>query len=91
MSDGFSRVHSLLYSSAVRHDHSLFHRFINLTILAIMAVACAVVDSELEKDYYPKGAPWLYSDNKKDNNPSINGLVTWAFALITSLSPDHFT
>jgi phospholipid-translocating ATPase len=54
-----------------------------------MAVACAIVDSELEKDYYPKGAPWLYSDNKKDDNPSINGLVTWAFALITSVSPDH--
>ncbi|KAF5369202.1 hypothetical protein D9615_009962 [Tricholomella constricta] len=57
--------------------------FINLIILALMAVTCAIVDSVLEHRYYPLGAPWLYNDNQPDDNPSINGLVTWAFALIT--------
>lgn len=57
--------------------------FINLIILAIMAVVCAIVDSVLEHYYYPRDAYWLYNDNQSDDNPSINGLVTWAFALIT--------
>lgn len=48
-----------------------------------MAIACAIVDSILEHKLYPKGAPWLYGDDLSDDNPSINGLVTWAFALIT--------
>ncbi|KAG6899806.1 hypothetical protein C0993_006629 [Termitomyces sp. T159_Od127] len=57
--------------------------FINLIILAIMAVVCAIVDSVLEHYYYPRDAYWLYNDNQSDDNPSINGLVTWAFALVT--------
>ncbi|KAF9478485.1 phospholipid-translocating P-type ATPase [Pholiota conissans] len=57
--------------------------FINLGILAIMAVVCAIVDSVLEKRFFPLGAPWLFWDNRSDDNPSINGLITWAFALLT--------
>ncbi|KAG6864192.1 hypothetical protein C0991_011668 [Blastosporella zonata] len=57
--------------------------FINLIILAIMATVCGIVDSVLEHQEYPRSAPWLYNDNLSDDNPSINGLVTWAFALIT--------
>ncbi|KAJ3719928.1 phospholipid-translocating ATPase [Lentinula raphanica] len=56
---------------------------LNLVLLALMATACAIVDSVLEKRDYPGGAPWLYDDNTSGDNPSINGLVTWAFALIT--------
>ena len=48
-----------------------------------MAVACAIVDSVLEHRDYPREAPWLYGDNTSGDNPSINGLVTLAFALIT--------
>ena len=48
-----------------------------------MAVACAIVDSYNEHRDYPAEAPWLYNANRKDDNPSINGLVTWGFALIT--------
>lgn len=48
-----------------------------------MAVACGIADSVLEHRDYPRGALWLFDDNWKDDNPSINGLVTWAFALIT--------
>ncbi|KAI0636462.1 phospholipid-translocating P-type ATPase [Trametes polyzona] len=57
--------------------------FINLLILAAMAIACGIVDSLLEQHYYPLDAPWLYGDTQSDDNPKINGLITWAFALIT--------
>jgi phospholipid-translocating ATPase len=57
--------------------------FINLIILAMMAVACAIADSVLEHRDYPREAPWLFGDNTSGDNPSINGLVTFAFALIT--------
>jgi len=57
--------------------------FLNLLILAMMAVACAITDSYLEHRDYPGGAPWLFDDNRKNDNPNINGLVTFAFALIT--------
>jgi hypothetical protein len=51
-----------------------------------MAVVCAIADAILEQRFYPLGAPWLYADNQSDDNPQINGLVTWAFALITLVS-----
>jgi phospholipid-translocating ATPase len=54
----------------------------NLAILAVMATVCAIVDSILEHHYYPRQAPWLWGDNLSDDNPSINGLVTFGFALI---------
>lgn len=52
-------------------------------MLAVMAVVCAIADSALEKKYFPLGAPWLFSDDHSDDNPKINGLITWAFALLT--------
>jgi phospholipid-translocating ATPase len=48
-----------------------------------MAVACGIVDAVLEQKYFPLGAPWLYDDTHSSDNPHINGLITWAFALIT--------
>ncbi|EEB91726.1 hypothetical protein MPER_09870 [Moniliophthora perniciosa FA553] len=57
--------------------------FLNLLLLACMAVACGIVDSILEQGFYDDGALWLYGANRSDDNPRINGLVTWAFALIT--------
>ncbi|KAF8969603.1 hypothetical protein BDZ97DRAFT_1794193 [Flammula alnicola] len=57
--------------------------FVNLLLLALMAIACGIVDSVLEHRDYPEGAPWLYDDNRSGDNPSINGLITFAFALIT--------
>ncbi|KAJ7481094.1 phospholipid-translocating ATPase [Mycena galericulata] len=56
---------------------------VNLILLAIMAIVCGIADSSLEKRDYPEGAPWLFDDDTSDDNPSFNGLVTWAFALIT--------
>lgn len=58
-------------------------RFINLIILAVMGIICAIADSSLEKKFFPLNAPWLYGDNNSDDNPKLNGLVTWAFALLT--------
>lgn len=55
----------------------------NLVLLGVMAVVCAIVDSALEHHYYPRQAPWLFGDNQSDDNPSINGLITLVFALIT--------
>ena len=48
-----------------------------------MAVVCGVVDSVLEHRYFPRGAPWLFGETLSDDNPSINGLITFVFALIT--------
>ncbi|KAJ6602623.1 phospholipid-translocating ATPase [Mycena vulgaris] len=54
-----------------------------LFILFLMAVACGIGDSVLEHQYQPRSAPWLYGDDQSSDNPSINGLVTWAFAFLT--------
>lgn len=48
-----------------------------------MATVCAIADSALEKKYFPLGAPWLFGDDQSDDNPRINGIVTFAFALLT--------
>ncbi|KAK2466656.1 hypothetical protein APHAL10511_000914 [Amanita phalloides] len=57
--------------------------FLNLGLMALMALVCAIVDAVLEQRLYPKGAPWLYDDNKSDNNPQINGLITFFYAILT--------
>jgi phospholipid-translocating ATPase len=55
----------------------------NLVLLIIMAVVCGIIDTILEHHYYPRQAPWLFDDNRSGDNPSINGLITFLFALIT--------
>ncbi|KAH9950331.1 phospholipid-translocating P-type ATPase [Amylocystis lapponica] len=57
--------------------------FVNLVILAAMAIVCGIVDAVLEQRYYPRNAPWTYADDQGNNNPHVNGVITWAFALIT--------
>jgi hypothetical protein len=66
-------------------EHSVIS-LVNLAILAIMAVVCGIADSKIEQTQYAEGAPWLYGDNVSYDNPKINGLITWAFALITLVS-----
>ncbi|KAJ7129762.1 phospholipid-translocating ATPase [Mycena epipterygia] len=56
---------------------------INLLILFLMTVACGIGDSVLEHQYEPRSAPWLYDDDQSTDNPTINGLITWAFAFLT--------
>lgn len=48
-----------------------------------MSIVLGIVDSSLEKHYYPLNAPWLYGDNQSDDNPSFNGFTTAFFSLIT--------
>jgi phospholipid-translocating ATPase len=61
----------------------------NLVILGIMALICAIIDSVLEHHYYPRQAPWLFGDNRSGDNPSINGLITFLFAMITFVTSRH--
>ncbi|BGP13940.1 hypothetical protein JCM10213_005524 [Rhodosporidiobolus nylandii] len=56
--------------------------FLNLFLLALMTVMCALADHYIQVDKYPEGAPWLFNDNRSDDNPNINGIITWANALI---------
>ncbi|KAF8077575.1 phospholipid-translocating ATPase [Lyophyllum atratum] len=57
--------------------------FINLIILGALAICCAIADSLLQVKYLPLGAPWLYGADLSDDNPRINGLITWAYSLLT--------
>lgn len=61
----------------------------NLVLLAIMAAVCGVIDSVLEHHYYPRQAPWLFNDDRKFDNPSVNGLITLLFAFITFVACHH--
>ncbi|KAG8996124.1 hypothetical protein FRB94_008549 [Tulasnella sp. JGI-2019a] len=56
---------------------------LNLLLLAVMAVVCAIVDSILERRGHNNGAPWEYGTSSKGDNPNINGLITFGNALIT--------
>ncbi|KAJ6515969.1 phospholipid-translocating ATPase [Mycena sanguinolenta] len=56
---------------------------INLLLLFLMAVACAIGDSVLEHHFEPRNAPWLFDDDRSTDNPSINGLITWVYAFLT--------
>jgi len=61
----------------------------NLVLIATMAVVCAIIDSVLEHRYYPRQAPWLFGDNGRFDNPSVNGLITLLFAFITFVFCHH--
>jgi len=56
---------------------------INLALLTIMAVVCAIVEARLDVGFTRNMALWTYDENRSNNNPNINGLATWANALIT--------
>lgn len=57
--------------------------YVNLAIIGIMAVVCAIADSQLEKHYFSRNAYWEYLATQNDDNPSLNGLVAFANSLIT--------
>lgn len=48
-----------------------------------MSLICGAINSVLEQHNYPLGALWLYGDDQGDNNPRVNGAITWAYALLT--------
>jgi phospholipid-translocating ATPase len=51
--------------------------------MALLAAACGVAESTLEKRLSPLGAPWFYNDIYSDDNPRINGLITFIYAILT--------
>jgi phospholipid-translocating ATPase len=56
---------------------------VNLALLALVSVVCAIVDHFNEVKWDKEQAYWeLYADSKGDN-PNINGLVTFANSFIT--------
>lgn len=57
--------------------------FLNLFLLALMCVMCAVGDHILQRYYYPRNAYWLWGANTRGDNPNINGLISFANAMIT--------
>lgn len=57
--------------------------YVNLAIIAIVGVVCAIADAQLEKYYFARSAYWEYMATQKDDNPSLNGLVSFANSLIT--------
>lgn len=56
-------------------------------LLGVMAMVCGIVDSVLESRYQPRGALWLWGADRPGDNPSINGLITFVYALITYVPP----
>ncbi|KAG6885886.1 hypothetical protein C0993_008405 [Termitomyces sp. T159_Od127] len=59
---------------------------INLCILVVLATVDAIADSLNEVKYFPLDAPWLYGATLSDDNPRINGLITWIYSLLTYVS-----
>lgn len=57
--------------------------YINLAIIAIIAIVCAIADAQLEKRYFDQRAYWEFGAVNGDDNPNINGLVSFANSLIT--------
>lgn len=57
--------------------------YVNLGIIGAIAVICAAADSAMEKYYFKRNAYWEYLSVFNDDNPSLNGLVSFANSLIT--------
>lgn len=57
--------------------------YVNLLILAAMAVGCAIADARIEQHFFDLGAYWEFLATQKDDNPNLNGLVTFGNSLIT--------
>jgi phospholipid-translocating ATPase len=57
--------------------------FLNLLLLALMCIMCAVGDAILEHRYYRQDAYWGVFATLNDDNPRINGVIAFANAMIT--------
>lgn len=57
--------------------------YVNLLILAAMAVGLAIADSLIEQHFFDRQAYWEYLAIFSDDNPRLNGLVTFGNSLIT--------
>lgn len=59
------------------------HSFLNLFLLALMCIMCAIGDAILERRFYDNNAYWLVFADRSGDNPTINPLITFANAMIT--------
>ncbi|WFD34996.1 P-type phospholipid transporter [Malassezia cuniculi] len=57
--------------------------YVNLAIICIIAIVCAIADSQIEQYYTDRQAYWQFGATKSDDNPRINGLIAFAYSLIT--------
>ena len=55
---------------------------VNLLLLFVMCTMCAIVEHYIELDKSPEGAPWLYGNNRSDDNPQINAVITFVNAAL---------
>ncbi|KAK4053823.1 hypothetical protein OIV83_001479 [Microbotryomycetes sp. JL201] len=60
--------------------------FLNLFLLGLMCAMCALAsccgDHFLQVDQSGEGAYWLYGNDTRGDNPNVNGIITFANALI---------
>ena len=64
-------------------DTMLAPSFVNLALLAIVGVICAIADSRLETKYLKDNSYWVYGEPLSDDNPNFNGFTTFFNSLIT--------
>ncbi|KAH8914962.1 phospholipid-translocating P-type ATPase [Atractiella rhizophila] len=57
--------------------------FLNLALLGVMCVLCGVGDHFLEVYYYHRNSYWTVNENRSDDNPNFNGLITFLNGMIT--------
>ena len=57
--------------------------FLNLFLLALMCIMCAIGDHILEVRYFRENAYWMVGADESGDNPRINGLIAFANAMIT--------
>lgn len=57
--------------------------YVNLAIIAVIAVVCAIADARLEQYFFQRTAYWQYGAVHGDDNPNINGLIAFANSPIT--------
>lgn len=55
----------------------------NLGLLALMCIMCAIGDAILGRRYYNENAYWAVFADRSGDNPNINPLVSFANAMIT--------
>ncbi|EIW68591.1 hypothetical protein TREMEDRAFT_74105 [Tremella mesenterica DSM 1558] len=56
---------------------------VNLLVLGLICMVCAIVDHFNERRWVRQGTYWTYKDDRSGDNPNVNGIVTFANALIT--------
>ena len=57
--------------------------YVNLAIICIIGIICAIADSHMEQYYRDRLAYWQYMNGQNDDNPNVNGVITFFYSLIT--------